>query len=100
MRVRVWAMLALVLLLVPTAGCGLGDKSLARSKVQSEVSAKLAAQVGQKPKSVTCPGDLKAKTGRSMTCRLVAADGTSHDVAVKVTSVSGDTVHFDINVVN
>ncbi len=86
--------LFVVLIIVVAANA---TPTVAQSNVESQISTQLAATVGQTPDSVTCPGDLKGTVGNTMTCTLTAG-GQSHPVAVKVTSVDGLTVHFDIEV--
>lgn len=82
------------------AGCSfsMGEKSIAKAAVEKQVSTQLAAKVGQQPKSVTCPGSLKAKVGASMRCSLVTPQGQDYGVTTTVTSVKGSDAHFSIRV--
>lgn len=74
-----------------------GSASVPAVDVQNQISEQLAAQVGQAPDSVTCPGDLPAEVGATMTCELTA--GTDElPVMVTVTAVDGTNVNFDIEV--
>ncbi len=57
----------------------------------------MATKTGERPSSVTCPDDLKAKEGTTMRCMLAASSG-SYGRTVTVTSVKDDTVNFDIKV--
>ncbi|WP_203217407.1 DUF4333 domain-containing protein [Nocardia arthritidis] len=96
---RTAATALMILTVAGAAGCGASsDSSVSKSDVQSQVSDKLAAQVGEKPKSVTCPGDLAAKVGTVMRCDLVDNQGYGYGVTVTVTSVEGKDVKFDIKV--
>lgn len=85
---------------VTAAGCSFsaGGKSIDKSEVEKQVSTQLAANVGQQPKSVTCPGDLKAKVGTTMRCHLLTPQGMSYGLKVTVTSVQGSDAHFSIKV--
>ena len=80
------------------AGCSTGSGSVDRHKVEKEVSDELTKTVGQRPKAITCPGDLKAVEGTKMRCQLEATDGTKIGLTLTVTSVKGDNVKFHISV--
>ncbi|PZS25711.1 MAG: DUF4333 domain-containing protein [Pseudonocardiales bacterium] len=73
-------------------------KKVAKAEVEKLSSDQLAAKTGQAPKSVTCPGDLKAKVGTVMRCSLATSDGRKFGFAVTVTSVKDNVAHFDIKV--
>lgn len=75
------------------AGC---SKTVDKGDVADQISTQLSSQVGTTPDSVSCPDDLKAEVGATMTCTLTA-DGTDYEVGVNVTSVDGDNVAFDID---
>jgi hypothetical protein len=77
-------------------GCS-GTKSVDREQVERQVSEQLTKQVGQKPDAISCPDDLAAKKGTTMRCKLTSA-GSSIGLTVKVTSVDGSKVGFDIKV--
>lgn len=78
-------------------GCS-SEAKLSKDEVANSVAEKLAAQTGQPKPDVTCPEDLAGKVGTSLRCKLTATDGTSFGVTVKVTSVDGSTVKYDIKV--
>lgn len=78
-------------------GCS-AEAKLSKDDVADSVAEKLAAQTGQPKPDVTCPEDLKGKVGTSLRCRLTATDGTGFGVTVKVTSVEGSTIRYDIKV--
>jgi hypothetical protein len=79
------------------AGCG--DKVVSADSVAKTIKTEIAKQVDQAPKSVDCPDDLKAEVGATTTCKLVAADDSKFDVAVKVTSVKDDKALYSVEVV-
>jgi hypothetical protein len=72
--------------------------SVDRHKVENEVSGELTKTVGQRPKAVTCPGDLKAVEGTKMRCQLEASDGSKIGLTLTVTSVKDNDVKFHIQV--
>ena len=76
-------------------GCG-GSREVHSSDVAHKVKSALTAKVGKAPKSVTCPHDLDARVGATLTCKLTADDGTWLYVYVRVDRVSGDRAHFKI----
>jgi molybdopterin-biosynthesis enzyme MoeA-like protein len=84
------------------AGCsvsiGAGSPALGRHQVEKEVSDRLTQKVGQRPKAITCPGDLEAKVGTTMRCRLEADDGSKIGLTLTVTSVKGKHVRYNIQV--
>lgn len=81
------------------AGCSFsaGGASLDQEEVEQQITDKLTEQVGQAPDDVTCPGDLEAEEGATMTC-VLSAGGETIDVTVTVTGVDGSDVQFDIQV--
>ncbi len=74
-----------------------GTASVSSDDVAQQISDQLAAQVGTAPDSVTCPSDLPAEVGATITCELTA-DGQTLPVTATVTTVDGSTVNFDIQV--
>lgn len=77
------------------AGCS-SEPTLPADKVADTAAEKLAAQTGQPKPKVTCPDDLVGKVGTTMKCKLTAQDGSSLGVTIKVTSVDGDDIKYDI----
>lgn len=73
-------------------------KSVKKADVEKQVADQLQAKVGQKPKSVSCPGNLEATQGKTMRCSLVDNTGAKYGVTVTVTSIKDNTVNFDIKV--
>ncbi|WP_127782262.1 DUF4333 domain-containing protein [Rhodococcus sp. X156] len=71
-----------------------GAKMVDRDSVESQISQQFAANGLGTPDSVTCPGDLKAEVGETMTCTVRGE--TNVEVGLRVTSVSGNTALFDI----
>jgi len=80
------------------AGCSTGPGSVDRHKVEKEVSDELTKTVGQRPKAITCPGDLKAVEGTTMRCQLEASDGSKIGLTLRVTAGKGSNVKFHISV--
>ncbi|MEU7301878.1 DUF4333 domain-containing protein [Streptomyces sp. NPDC007206] len=68
---------------------------LSADKLSSTLSEKLAAATGQPKPDISCPEDLVGKVGTTTRCKLTADDGSTLGVTVKVTSVSGDQIHYD-----
>lgn len=94
----------ILLAVIPAAllavGCS-STPSLAESDLESEVGKGIATQMGVPPQdvTVTCPGDLEASVGSTLTCSVTTAqDGA--DVLITVTSVDGTDVAFDWKIVS
>ncbi|MFF0567317.1 DUF4333 domain-containing protein [Streptomyces sp. NPDC004041] len=75
---------------------GNSDPKLSSDKLATTVSEKLAATTNQPEPDITCPEDLAGKVGTTTRCTLTANDGSTLGVSVKVTSVEGDQINFDI----
>lgn len=69
-----------------------------REELEQTVKEKLAEEVGQTPKSIDCPEELKAELDASIRCTLTAEDGSEIGLTVTVTGVDGGDVNFDIQV--
>ncbi|MFD3912576.1 DUF4333 domain-containing protein [Streptomyces sp. NPDC058603] len=69
---------------------------MSTEKLATTVAEKLAATTGQPKPNITCPEDLAGKVGTTTRCTLTADDGSTLGVTVKVTSVEGDQINFDI----
>lgn len=54
-------------------------------------------KIGEPPDDVTCPENLDAEVGASITC-ILTEQGTEYDVTATVTSVDGESANFDIKV--
>jgi hypothetical protein len=86
-------------LMLGTAGCSFhvsssSSHSVSKTDVVSQITAKMTGSTG-KPDSATCPGDLDAKVGAQLNCKMKFKD-KDYDVNVTVTSVNGDDVKFDL----
>ena len=79
-----------------TAGCS-STPEVSQSKLEDEISSQLEKQVGTAPDKVECPGSLTGEVGETQRCTLTAGTDTL-GVDVKVTSVDGEDVNFDIEV--
>ena len=84
------------------AGCsgsvsvGSAEPKVSADKLAATVSEKLAATTNQPKPDITCPEDLVGKVGNTTRCTLTASDGSTLGVTVKVSSVDGGKVNFDI----
>ncbi|MDX3733539.1 DUF4333 domain-containing protein [Streptomyces caniscabiei] len=75
---------------------GTSTPKMSSDKLATIVAEKLAATTGQPKPDISCPEDLAGKVGTTTRCTLTADDGSTLGVAVKVTSVDGDQINFDI----
>jgi hypothetical protein len=69
--------------------------TVAKRDVENQITAKMTDAAGNKPQTVTCPGDLPAKVGAQLNCEMKVKDQT-FNVNVTVTSVDGSDVKFDM----
>jgi hypothetical protein len=75
-------------------GCQLGSTGLSEEKLEETLADQVTEEVGTAPDEIDCPGGLDGENGATQTCTL--RTGTDElDVEVEVTSVEGDTVNFD-----
>jgi hypothetical protein len=88
--------------LLAAGGCSfsVGGGAVSKAKIEKKISDRLEATVGQRPKAVICPGNLKAEKGTKMSCKLEADDGSKIGLTVTVTAVKGSDVKFNIKVDN
>lgn len=91
MRTHLAALLGIAALTL--TGC---SSSLAQTDVEDEITSQFSAEVPDGEAS--CPGDLEATEDASMECTLTDAEGTEYPVEVTVTSVDGDTINFDMEI--
>ena len=76
-----------------------GGTALPKHSVETEVATTLAKQENQPVPKVVCPKDLTGKIGTVMYCSLTAQGSTDvYPVQVRVNSISGSQVHFNIQV--
>lgn len=82
--------------LVALSGC---TGTMKEKDVEKNVSDALTAKIGVRPDKIDCPGDLAAKVGTKMRCKLYK-DGDSLGLTVTVTSVDHATgkSHFEVEV--
>lgn len=66
---------------------------LPKAQVQSSLLDQLQAQLGRRPDSADCVGDLEGKPGNAVDCAVVAGD-ENQDFTLTVTTVDGDTLHY------
>lgn len=74
--------------------CG-SSHTVARSDVESQITETMTDAAGNKPDTVSCPGDLPAKIGAQLDCEMKVKNQT-FDVNVTVTSIDGGNVKFDM----
>jgi len=78
---------------------GTGGTTVPKHSVETEVATTLAKQENQPVPKVVCPKDLTGKVGTVMFCSLTAQGSTVvYPVQVRVNSISGSQVHFNIQV--
>jgi hypothetical protein len=78
---------------------GVGGTTVPKHSVETEVATTLAKQENQPVPKVVCPNDLTGKVGTVMYCSLTAQGSTDvYPVQVRVNSISGSQVHFNIQV--
>ena|SRR5260221_14455780 len=100
MRVGVMVPVACGVLLATGCSFRVGGDAVSKAKIEQEIADRLTATVGQRPKAVICPADLKAVRGTKMRCQLEADDGSKIGLTVTVTAVKGSDVKFNIKVDN
>lgn len=82
--------------IVAACSCSVGTShTVSKSQVAEQISEKLTDSAGNRPDSVTCPGDLDAKVGAQLNCEMKIRD-RPYNVNVTVTSVSNSNVNFDM----
>lgn len=82
-----------------SAHVSIGGTTVPRHSVENEVATTLAKQENQPVPKVVCPKDLAGKVGTVMYCSLTAQGSTVvYPVQVRVNSISGTQVHFNIQV--
>ena len=73
-----------------------GGSSVSAEDVEAQMLSELKDVDGQGPDDASCPDDLEAEVGASITCTATSGDETFEIEAV-VTAVDGDNVSFDLN---
>ena len=82
-----------------SAHVSVGGTTVPKHSVETEVATTLAKQENQPVPKVVCPEDLTGKVGTVMYCSLTAQGSTDvYPVQVRVNSISGSQVHFNIQV--
>jgi len=76
------------------AGCGTG--TVERTEVEKQAQAGLTRAVGQPAPPAKCPEALKAEKGATTRCTMDFPGDQRLGITVRVTSVDGDRVNFDI----
>jgi hypothetical protein len=75
------------------AACG--DTTIDTSSAEKSISENIQKQLGQKPKSVSCPDEIKAKKGGTFTCTVTASDGAKATIKATQTDDNG---HFNFTI--
>jgi hypothetical protein len=92
-RSTILPLLALSACAVPLSACG--GNTVSKGEIAKQVRSGFAKAGFTAPvKSVTCPKDLDAKTGKSERCTLTYQSGHAVEVTATIKSVSSGTAHF------
>jgi hypothetical protein len=75
------------------AACG--KTTIDTGSAEKSISDNIQKQLGQKPKSVKCPGEITAKKGGTFTCTVTAADGSKATIKAVQTDDNG---HFNFSI--
>jgi hypothetical protein len=86
---------ALLALTAGVTACSSGPGVVSKADIGNQISAKMTDASGNKPDSVSCPGDLKAEVGAQLDCPM-KVKGQPFNVNVTVSSINGDQVNFDM----
>lgn len=78
-----------VTLALAASGCDTTDTLLDQFEVEDGIAAKLAKTDGKRPKSVTCPEDVKQEKGETFDCDIKYRDGTKATAKVELTNDDG-----------
>lgn len=80
--------------LVASAGCAgtVIDSRKAREAVAEDVERKTGVEV----RSVSCPSDVEVRPGETFRCRVVAADGRTAEVALRIRNFDADVETISI----
>jgi Domain of unknown function (DUF4333) len=66
---------------------------LTQAQVESSLLDELERQVGQRPDSADCTGDLEGKPGNTVDCTIVAGPETT-SFTLTVDTVEGSTINY------
>jgi hypothetical protein len=86
------------LLIVPAAllaGCG--QLVVIPSGAEQAVRQLVASHTSSHAVDVSCPGGVSAKVGQKFDCHFMTPDGTKYVAHMRITSVHGKAVDFQIN---
>ncbi|WP_067548711.1 DUF4333 domain-containing protein [Nocardia crassostreae] len=91
--------IALSLFVTVAAGCtaSAGDPRVEEADLERSVQQTLTEQVGQRPESIDCPGDLTGTVGTTMRCTL-SSGGSQIGLTVQVTGVNDGKIAYDVEV--
>ena len=77
------------------SACSSGPGTVSKSTVESQIVSKLVGTGGVKPDSASCPNDLAATVGATVTC-TVTLDGKSSPADVVVTDATDGNVKMNV----
>jgi hypothetical protein len=90
-RSRLAALLALVCLGLPLAGCR--DKKLDTSALEDSIQTGITRDLNLKVRSVTCPDNVPVKKGANFTCTIKTTAGKSIPVRVTQADNTGHVTY-------
>jgi hypothetical protein len=93
--VAVASVAAVAAALTLLSGC---SSKMSQEDAEKQISSVLESEMGVEVDKVSCPGDIDATEGKTMTCEATA-EGETAKVKMTITSVEGDTAKFDVEVV-
>jgi hypothetical protein len=86
-------------ILVAVAGLGVlasgCSSTVSQAEVEKQVNKALKDSAGVEADKVSCPSDIDAKVGETMTCTITFM-GEDTDVKVEITEMDGDTASFSV----
>ncbi|GAB4584588.1 DUF4333 domain-containing protein [Nocardia sp. IFM 10818] len=92
--------LALSLFAIVTTGCSIStdpDPRVDEADLEHSVQQTLTDQVGQRPDSIDCPGDLTGTVGTTMRCTLSSA-GSQIGLTIEVTGIKDGKIAYNVEV--
>jgi hypothetical protein len=88
-----------LLLVVAALLAGCGEKTLKSSELKDTIASQFKSQ-GAPLHDISCPDDIKAKTGAAIRCTALNPSDTKLVLEGKVTSVTNDKAHVKVKAVS